>query len=267
MRRRNTLSRNVHALLVAVALVVCLAPLEAQNYKATVIEQVGQVSVQAGGYLNALSKGVSISPQQLIVTGPDGYAKFQVSDGSTFEVFNNAQVVFRPTLGNWIDLLNIKIGRVKVCIQHEPGKPNHNEVSSPTAVISVRGTVFDVVVEDSDGTTFVTVDQGIVTVRNSTAPGNLVQLLQGDSIRVFKGQPLLGRQIDKGNAIRIAMKAVRDAVYQILIQRQGGGGPMPGGGSPGGTQGDKGKGGTTTAPGSAPPPPGSAPPPPGGGGH
>lgn len=264
MLRRHKLSRNVRALPAAVALVVCLAPLEAQNYNAIVIEQLGQVSVQAGGYLTPLSKGAPVSPQQLIVTGPDGYARFQVSDGSTFEVFNNARVLFREHLGNWKDLLNVWIGRVKIFIQHEPGKPNYNEVSSPTAVISVRGTVFDVVVEDSDGTTFVTVDEGIVTVRNSTAAGNIVQLLQGDSIRVFKGQPLLGRQIDKGNAIRLAMRAVRDAVYQILLQRQGGGGPIPGG-SQGGTQADKGKGGTTTAPGSAPPPPGSAPPPPGGG--
>ncbi len=271
MLRRYTLSRNVRALPAAVALVVCLAPLEAQNYKATVVEQLGQVSVQAGGYFTPLSKGAPVSPQQLIVTGPDGYAKFQVSDGSTFEVFNNARVVFRENLGNWKDLLNVWIGRVKVFIQHEPGKPNHNEVSSPTAVISVRGTVFDVVVEDSDGTTYVTVDEGIVNVRNSTAAGNIVQLLQGDSIRVFKGQPLLGRQIDKGNAIRLALKAVRDAVYQALVQaRQGGGGsPIPGGGgSQGGTQADKGKGGTTTAPGSPPPPPpGAPPPPPGGGGH
>ena len=35
-------------------------------------------------------------------------------------------------------------------------------MTSPTAVISVRGTVFDVVVQDDDGTTFVTVDEGEV---------------------------------------------------------------------------------------------------------
>jgi len=262
MRRRNKLSRTVRALPVAVALVVCLAPIEAQTYKATVVEQVGQVSVQAGGYLVALSQGGSISPQQVIVAGPDGYAKFQVSDGSTFEVFNNSRVVFRQNLGNWKDLLNVVIGRVKVFIQHEPGKPNYNEVSSPTAVISVRGTVFDVVVEDIDGTTFVTLDEGVVNVRNVTAPGNQVQLLPGDSIRVFRGQPLMGRQIDKGNALRLALKAARDAIWEAMMQRRAGSGPIAGS-SP--TQADKNKGGTTTTPGAPPAPPGSPPPPPGGG--
>lgn len=264
MHRRFRLSRNVRSLLVAAAAVVSFAPLRAQNlYNATVIEQLGRVSILDSGYSKPLFKGDSVAPQQWIVTGPDGYAKFQVSDGSTFEIFNNARVLFRETPGNLKDLLNVWIGRIKVFIQHEPGKPNHNEVSSPTAVISVRGTVFDVVVEDDDGTTLVTVDDGIVTVRNSTAPGNFVQLTQGEFVRVFKGQPLLAKQIDKGNVIRMGLKALRDAVYQVLIQRQGGA-PIPGGGPQAGNQGDKGKTGTTTTPGSPPTAPGSPPLPPGG---
>jgi hypothetical protein len=104
----------------------------------------------------------------------------------------------------------------------------------------------------------------VVNVRNFTAPGNLVRLLPGDSIRVFKGQPLQGRQIDNGNAVRLALKAVRDAVYQALIQaRTGGANPVPGSGN--GTQADKGKPGTSTTPGTPPAPPGTPPPPPGGG--
>ena len=52
MLKRHMLSRNKRTLLVAAALVVSLAPLEAQDlYKATVIEQIGQVSVQDAGFL------------------------------------------------------------------------------------------------------------------------------------------------------------------------------------------------------------------------
>ena len=268
MLQRFTLSRNVRMLLVAAALVVCLAPLGGQDvYNATVIEQVGQVSIQDAGYLKALSVGSPVRQQQTIVTGPDGYAKFRVSDGSTFEVFNNAQVVFRKNLGNWKDLLNVILGRVKVFIQHEPDKPNHNEVSSPTAVISVRGTVFDVVVEDPDGTTLVTVDEGTVWVRNMTAAGSTAVLNPGDVIRVFRGQPLEPKaKIDKVDLFNKLKKAAQDAVYQVLLQRRVGGSPLPGGGAsaPPSTQGDKGKGGSTGTPGSPPPPPGSPPPPPGG---
>jgi len=228
-----------------------------------------------GGYLKPVSIGSQINQKQLIVTGPDGFAKCQVlSDGSTFEVYPNSKVVFRETSGDWKHLLNVFIGRVKVFIQHAPGVANPNNVTSPTAVISVRGTVFDVQVQDDDGTTVVSVDEGEVGVRNLTAPGDSVILHPGDSITVIRGQRLMGKQIDKGNILRNAMRAVRDAMYQVALQRgpsqAPGGGPVPTNTG----QGDKGKptGGTstgtspTTGTGTPPPPPaGSVPPPPGGG--
>ena len=43
------------------------------------------------------------------------------------------------------------IGKIKVYIQHLPGIPNPNNVSTPTALISVRGTVFSVDVQDAGG--------------------------------------------------------------------------------------------------------------------
>src|SRR5690348_3478657 len=140
MLRRFTMTRTVQTLLSAAALAVCLGPLHAQDSSARVMEMVGQVSIMNGGYQVALNFGDTVRPQQMIITGRDGYARFQVlSDKSTFEVFPNSRVMFRQTSGNWRDLLNVYLGRVKVFIEHLPGIPNHNEVSSPTAVISVRG--------------------------------------------------------------------------------------------------------------------------------
>jgi hypothetical protein len=275
MLRSLTFTRTTRWLFLASALAVCLAPLQAQSVAAAkVIDRIGEVSISDSGYFTALSVGMTVRPQQLIITGPNSFARFQVlSDGSTFEVYANSKVVFRETLGDWKHLLNLWIGRVKVFIQHAPGVPNPNNVTTPTAVISVRGTVFDVVVRDDDGTTDVSVDEGAVAVRNVTAPGASVMLGPGDTITVFKGQPLLGRQIDKGNLMRNALRVVRDTVYQVLLNRQAGAIPGPGGSGgtvpppTGGAQGDKGKtgGGSTTTPGAPPAPPGAPPPPPGGG--
>jgi hypothetical protein len=262
MVRPSQLTWTMRALLLAIALVVSIAPLAAQDSAAKVIYQTGQVSLANGGYFKALSVGDPVKAQQMIVTGPDGYARFEVSDGSTFEVFPNSKVVFRETPGNWQHLLNVWFGRVKVLIQHAPGVPNPNQVTSPTAVISVRGTVFDVVVEDAEGTTFVTVDEGEVAVRNVTAPGNSAILHAGDSIRVSPGVPLLARQIDKGNILRNALRYARDVYYNARIQqRPSGGGPVgTAPGASGGAQGDKGKGGsTTTGPGAPPAGPGAPP--------
>src|ERR1035437_6718624 len=255
---RMTQSGMVRPLLMAAALVVCLAPLQAQDTAAKALVINGDVSVRRDGNPWALFEGNTVRPQQMVKTGADGYARFQVFDGSTFEVFPNSQVMFRANPPSWKDLLDVVIGRVKVYIQHLNGVPNPNNVSSPTAVISVRGTVFEVVVEDEDGTTFVSVDEGLVGVRSKAVASAEVLLHPAESIRVFKNQPL-AQKMDKGPIARGVLEAIKDAARVVLQRQAGGGGPV--GTSPTtstgtGAQGDKGKGGTTApAPPSAPPPP------------
>jgi hypothetical protein len=277
MLRRFRLSRTIHALLTAATVVLFIAPAMGQQTAATLLVQVGQVSLLKDGNPLALSVGQAIRADQVVVTGDNSYAKFQVADGSIFEVFEKSQVTFRDKGGSWKDLLNVWIGHVKVYIQHLYG-PNPTSVTSPTAVISVRGTIFDVVVEDEDGTTLVSVDEGLVMVRNTTAPGHEPLLKQGESVRVFRNQPLLGSLVNRGGGVQKALQVIEKAVYDYLLHRPGGvGGAGPVGGAPGttagGAQGDKSKtgtgagtpSGTTTAP---PPPAAPAPPPPpGSGGH
>src|SRR6516165_10655268 len=135
------LSWTVRAFLLAIASGVCSAPVSAQDLggAAKVLLMTGRVSILRDNSEWALNAGSVVQPKQIVITGPDGYAKFELSDGSTFEVFQDARVVFRPS--SWSDLLDLWIGRVKVYIQHKNG-PNYNKVTTQTAVISVRGTVF-----------------------------------------------------------------------------------------------------------------------------
>jgi hypothetical protein len=251
-------------LLLAAAAAVSVAPLAAQDFSAAakVVTMSGRVSVLRDGNEWALAVGSPVQPKQIVITGPDGYAQFQLSDGSTFEVFKNSKAVFRSTPG---DLLDVFIGWVKVQIQHRNG-PNPNRVTTQTAVISVRGTVFDVVAEDED-TTFVSVDEGVVNVRHTRFGGSERDLHAGEWVRVFKDQPL-ARLVDKGNAARVALRAAAQAVYDGLARRPGASSPT--GGSPGGGtgQGDHGKpgdsgsgtGNTGSSTGNAPPPAPPAPP-------
>jgi len=259
MLRRSTLMRIARALLGAAAVVVCLFPLQAQVPNATVLELNGNVSVMSDGYQTPLFVGGTVKQQQMIVTGPDGYAKFRVSSDTTkfeeFEVFPNSRIIFREHPGAWEELLDILLGRIKVFIHHAPGQVNHNSVSSPTAVISVRGTVFDVVVQDADGTTVVNVDEGIVAVRNITSyQVRDVELHPGESITVSRGVPLLAGQVNRTQPIQFILKGARDALWQVIFGRRGGPLGIPGAGGSGGAQGDKPKpGGTGTgAPGTGP---------------
>jgi len=172
-----------------------------------------------------------------------------VSDGSTFEVFPNAQLIYRNTMSIG-DLVNVVIGKIRVMIQHAPGIPNPNNVTTPTALISVRGTVFVVDVQDADGTTVVAVDEGIVDVRNLRMGGKTVTLIPGQATTVDPRAPLVGLGGNKGGVIYRGLRMAVDAVRDGLL-RPGG---SPGGAVPTttGAQGDKGKntGGSSTGTGS-----------------
>jgi hypothetical protein len=280
---RITFKRTIHTLLAAAALIVCAVPAYSQSGKATAIQLVGNVSIMkdTSGYRTALFNGNQVSPGQLIVTGSDGYAKFQVADGSTFEVFPDCQVMFRNTMGVG-ELLNVVIGKIKVWIQHAPGIPNPNSVATPTALISVRGTVFIVDVRDVDGTTDVAVDEGIVDVRNLRRGGQ-VRLLQGEETTVSPIVPLVGLGGNKGSIIQRGLRAATDLIRDGLLHPNGTpGAPTPGGPgttTAGGQQGDKNKptgtgttgtGSPTGGTGTGSPTGGTTgtppPPPPGGGG-
>ena len=197
----------------------------------------------------ALFVGNVVSPKQIIITGPDGYAKFQIADGSTFEVFPKARVTFRASF-SWTELVEVWLGRIRVQVEHRNG-PNYKSVASPTALISVRGTVFDVVVEDEDDTTLVSVEEGLVDVQHLLQAGSAVRLHPGESIRVFRNQPL-ARAVDKTPAIRAMLNAAREAVYDVMLRRQPGGmgGTLPGGTTTS-TSGDKPKPGTGTGTGTS----------------
>jgi hypothetical protein len=272
MLRRLTSARTLHTLLIAAALVVSLNSLHAQcvlpaeNTGAVVLVQSGDVS-QLGdrtGYRLTIAPCGIVKQQQVIRTGPDGYAKFQVSDGSTFEVFPNSEVTFRKTYGIG-DLLNVWMGKVKVYIQHLNGLPNPNNVTTPTALISVRGTIFDVDVQDLDGTTFVTLDEGLVDVRHLQVASRVVRLTPGESIQVLPNMPLAALPHDKGIILRQVLRGLEDAVRQAIYQRPNGPGTTGGTVGTGTANGDKGKGdkgtGTGTGTGAPPAPPPPQPPP------
>jgi hypothetical protein len=244
----------------AMTAVVCLGqflPSDAGNYAAKVVTLTGQVSVLKDFQPWALSAGDSIQVTQTIVTGADGHALLQVSDGSTVEVYPNSTFVFRKNPGNWRDLIDLFLGRVRVHIEHMGTSPNPNRVLTPVAVISVRGTTFDVTVNDDDETTIVEVEDGTVEVRHALLGGNAAVLNAGEVFRVYRDEPIAQR-MDKGN---VARQVLRNAANVIaIIGRSSGPGKitLPGGGGGTGPVGDT---GPKAPPPSAPPPP----PPPSGG--
>jgi hypothetical protein len=207
-------------LLLAATVVVCSAQpasMFSPEGAATVTQLSGQVSVLKDSSPWALQVGNQVLVKQVIVTGADGFAVLQVSDGSTFEVYPNSKVTFRNNPSNWKDLLDVWLGRVKVHIQKMGGQPNNNRVKTPTAVISVRGTVFDVVVED-EASTLVAVEEGQVAVSHAIFPSEKL-LNQGESLRIYRDQPLAKRSSPvRDRALNQGLRAAAEALYRVIYR-------------------------------------------------
>jgi len=256
-----TRARTVQMLLLAVIMGLSTPGLRAQSHEAaTVIELEGQVSVMRSGLEPLFQKdtpGVqakqwSVRAKEEIVTGPDGHAVFQISDGSTFEVFPSSRVTFQGEF-SFQDMLQLFLGRIRVAIEHRNG-PNHKKVQTPTAVISVRGTIFDVAVEDDDGTTFVSVEEGQVLVQHRLQPGDASILNQYDTLRIYANQSLK-KAAAQGPPLKFIFDRLKNAAADVILNNPGG--VIPGGGSrpPVSTgQGDNGKGTKKPPPTTAPAP-------------
>lgn len=228
-------------------------------WAAKVLRIHGSVSVYRDRQPWALQLNDSVQAHQWVKTGPDGYALFQVSDGSTFEVYPDSEVTFRPNPGNWRDLLDVWIGRVKIHIEKLGGMPNPQKVRTPTALISVRGTVFDVMVDPDEDSTFVAVEEGQVAVYHALIVNDVTKLLNpGDTLRVYRDVALEARRFDKLNLMQRALRVFADAMQNIALRppQTGGGGPVPPGTPGGGLPGD------TVDPANRPGGPGTPPPPP-----
>lgn len=251
--RHGMLGNNVAAAILGIAMAglsIAQPPMATLDTAAKVMEMTGQVSVLRDSEPWALNVGDSVQAKQVIVTGPDGFARFQVYDGSTFEVYPNSTVTFRSNAPNWRDLLDVFVGRVKIHIQKLGGQPNPNRIHTPTAVISVRGTTFDVSVDPENETTLVAVEEGQVDVRHALRGGETKTLNAGESIQIYRNQPLANRTINRGAVAERVFRALEDALYTLATNNRIPG-KIPGGGLGGG-------GGSGQTP---PPPPPPAPPP------
>ncbi|MBI4464780.1 MAG: FecR domain-containing protein [Acidobacteria bacterium] len=188
--RQGILLPSFLGILLAVFVLLCPAAKAQLGGDTAVLAQLsGQVSAERAGELWVLTAGQTLQAGEVVVTGPDGYAVLELPDQSKIEVFPNSRFAFRTNRFNWRDLLDLYLGKVRLSIQRLTHEDRSLRVTSPTAVISVRGTVFEVEV-GSDQQTRVSVESGSVRVRHRLLPGREVTVEEGQSLEVFANIPL-----------------------------------------------------------------------------
>jgi hypothetical protein len=191
-------------------------PMPDTSGAAQLLQGSGQISVLRDSTPWALNNGDYVQPGQVIVTGSDGSGMFKVADGTTFEVFPRSKVVFRANKFNWDDLLELFLGKIKLQIEHPGGVPNSNKVRTPTAVISVRGTTFDVEYDDDKGFTTVLDEEGSVEVARVTRLDDKRILNPNESIVVYKNQTLAPK-FDTGGLLKRLFQMAMDTLTQQEI--------------------------------------------------
>jgi hypothetical protein len=177
-----------------------------QKDSALVLSASGQVSTEKRGQDWAIGPGEHIPVTKPVFTGEDGYARFEVAGGSSFEVFAHSYVVFRKNPGNPQDLLDITTGRVRVQTQLSADQPLASRILSPVAIIVCRGSAaFVIAVDDEDNTARIDVQQGEVFVQHALMPqGEPVMVKAGDAISIQADEPLISRRLDRGSLYRYA---------------------------------------------------------------
>ncbi len=152
----------------------------------------------------------AVRPGDELITDQYSEAVIKAADGSTVSIFPSSRVIFNEQSGDIREFLHLFLGSVKIHVEKLSGRPNPQKVTTPTAVIAVRGTTFSVFVDDTDAT-LVAVDEGMVAVANIQSPNNEVLLQPGQRTWVRTGQPPLAAQRFQGRSERADMIPARNS--------------------------------------------------------
>jgi uncharacterized membrane protein YgcG len=150
---------------------------------ATISDFKGKVSIQFPAQSFAAPVRGEVLPPDTTVNTDEGRLLLKLSDGSDVLVRPHTKLLLKqPEASGW-KYFQIMIGRVRTQIQKRMGGSPAFQIGTPSAVISVRGTKFDVEV-DRRGFTEVDVDEGVVELEAVTGRGESVMITAGFSSRV-----------------------------------------------------------------------------------
>jgi hypothetical protein len=150
---------------------------------ATVSDFKGKVGIQLPAQAFTSPVRGEVLPPDTTVSTDEGRLLLKLSDGSDVLVRPHTKLLLKqPEASGW-KYFQILMGRVRTQIQKRLGGSPAFQIGTPSAVISVRGTKFDVEV-DRRGFTEVDVDEGVVELEAVTGRGESVLITAGFSSRV-----------------------------------------------------------------------------------
>jgi hypothetical protein len=152
-----------------------------------------------------------------IITGRKGRLVLGLSDGSQAVIAAQTTVVIKDLTQSPRTLFHVLRGKTRIQIEKLGGQPNPYRVNTPTAVIAVRGTIFDVLVDGDETQVFL--HEGEVAVTNLSSPAEPVFLFAGQTTRIS-----LDRLPTKPGTFKAGKN---DGTFQFQIDRRVAGDQRP----------------------------------------
>lgn len=150
---------------------------------ATVFDFKGKVGIQIPSHaLTSPVRGEVLPPETTINTD-DGRLLLRLSDGSDVVVRPHSRLVLKQPENNGWRYLQLLLGKIHTEIQKHLGGTPPVKIGTPSAVISVRGTKFDVEIDRRE-VTEVDVEEGAVELDSANGHGEGVIITAGFSSRV-----------------------------------------------------------------------------------
>lgn len=165
--------------------------LKSQDAAARILKVQGSVQISrpdANGKMDQVdaAAGAAIFAGDVIKTNSGGSLTLKLPDNSQAMISENTTVEIKDITNSPRTIFNVLKGKTRIKIEKLGGKPNPYRVTTPTTVIAVRGTVFDVFVNGDK--TEVYVNEGEVSVTNIALAREVI-LLPGNFTRVERGAP------------------------------------------------------------------------------
>lgn len=187
-----------------------LDPELTQPDKAQITAATGKVSRIRDARAWALSTGEKVPVRQIIATGEDGYARFVVAGGSSFEMFANSRVIFRKNTAAAGDLLDVVAGRVRVHLQPTAGQ-TQQRVFTPAAIITgTHQPATMAIAIDEDDTVRVDVMEGEVRVQHILHPRADPTIVRAVDAILIRPNEQISRRVDRGSLYRYTVKPLHD---------------------------------------------------------
>lgn len=190
------LSKRVAVTFLLVSAVTLLAAIHAPAQtlaSARILSSDGPVEIhrrsQVKGVLSQIAYRVNdeLFAGDVIQTLKGGRLVLGLSDGSQAIIGEKTILEIMDTSKSPRTIFNVLRGKTRVKIEKVGGRPNPYRVNTPTTVIAVRGTLFDVLVTEKETQVFV--HEGEVAVSNFSRPEVTVLLSPGQRTRVQMAQP------------------------------------------------------------------------------